>query len=91
MMSNMGKDSQHYSRGTREEEAGLAGSGVSGYHKASGKAQCMHFYWIFSLVKPSKKMFENHYTITYSDALPLDFRVMESAAVQEIPWVNRIH
>lgn len=65
------KDEQHGKRlpassprGTRGEEAGLAGSGVSGYHKAAGKAQGMHFCWIFSMEKPSKKIFENHYTIT---------------------------
>lgn len=65
------KDEQHGKRlpassprGTRGEEAGLAGSGVSGYHKAAGKAQGMHFCWIFSTEKPSKKIFENHYTIT---------------------------
>lgn len=52
--------------------------------------QCMQFWWIFSLEKASQKVFENHYTITYPDALPLDFRVMKSAAVQEILWVNRI-
>lgn len=51
-------------RGTRGEEAGLAGSGVSGYHRAAGTAQGMHSCWIFSLEKPLEKMFENHYTIT---------------------------
>lgn len=35
-------------------------------------------------------MFQTHYTIIYPDALPLDFRVMKSAAAQEISWVNRI-
>lgn len=34
-------------------------------------------------------MFETHCTITFPQALPLDFRVMRSAAVQEISWVSR--
>lgn len=52
------------------------------------KKQCRHFCWILSLEKVKKKMFETHCTITYPEALPLDFRVMRSAAVQEISWVR---
>lgn len=70
-MSNMGKDSQHYHKEVHKGELGWQGVGLPDSTKLCEKHSACSFARssAWRLKKPSQKMFENHYTITYTDNL----------------------